>query len=740
MLSAAFALALLAQANPIERDAYGVPHVVANSLEEAFYSAGFAVAEDRLWQMENSRRLARGKMAEVFGKAMLDSDKEVIRMGYTDGELQAQLDKLSPKVRTAYREYARGVNAFIDDATRKDELPKGYEANGFRPEPWTELDSAAITIRLFQMFGRGGAGEVRNLALFTYLNTQPVKPKVFDVVDDFLWFQEPSSPTTVLAEDDAGNGGRPQFVIPDRLQTQKALDALPKFALFDLLPGLRLLQHEDSDMLAAMVSAPFKTGSYAVVVGKNRSATGWPLLLGAPQMGFTAPSIVHEISITFPGFSVVGMDVPGVPGVAIGHTDKIAWTVTSGIADTDDIYSFKDGGSSYAFGNEQEPFESAFVPIKVKGEEDQKIERKRTIWGPVVITSPSASAVLVRRSSYWGREMESAETFFELATASTADEIEKAADKATMTFNLFYAVNTGDIGYRYLGLVPVRPAGADPRFPIVASPANDWKGFIPVSQMPRVRNPKGGLITNWNNKPVSWWPNYDTPAWGRIFRVDALNNTLPSRQVGIPDLETAAWSIARTDPSFRFFKPHLHKALVDAKLEGLEDEARAYLLAFDGRNFEGSPGASLYAQWVIALREELFMRHVGTLLAPETFRQAIQPSLILNAIEGRTKFDYLAGRKPEEVGLSGFKKAVERMKPRDVDPALWGYRPGVIQFPGESPVPYSDRGTYIQIVEARRTPRGRNVLPPGVSEDGPHAKDQIPLSRAWTYKPMRFRG
>ena len=136
--------------------------------------------------------------------------------------------------------------------------------------------------------------------------------------------------------------------------------------------------------------------------------------------------------------------------------------------------------------------------------------------------------------------------------------------------------------------------------------------------MPRVRNPKGGLLTNWNNKPAAWWTNSDTPAWGRIFRVDALNGSLPAGQLNIPDLETAAWTIARMDPSYRFFKPHLHKAIKDAKLDGVENEAKAYLLAFDGRNFEGSPGASLFAQWLIALREEIFSRHVGTLLSPET--------------------------------------------------------------------------------------------------------------------------
>ncbi len=730
---------LALQGPAIERDAFGVPQILAPTFEEGFYHFGYAVAEDRMWQMETSRRLARGKMAEVFGKAMADSDREYLKIGYTDDELQAQLDKLSPSARTAYREYAKGVNAYFEAAKAANKLPKGYAENGFAPEPWTELDSAAITIRLFQLFGRGGAGEVRNLALLTYLQNQSVKDRALDVIDDFIWFQDPASPTTVRPEDDAG-GNAGNFPLPTRRETQDHLAALPKYTLFDLLPGLRLIHYEDSDMLAQTLGAPFKSGSYAIVVGKDRSATGRPLLLGAPQMGFTMPSIVHEASISCPGYRAAGMDVPGVPGIAIGHSDAAAWTMTSGIADTDDVYSFADEGSSYRFGKELKPFELTIRPLKIKGEVDQRVERKRTMWGPVVASSTTAKAVLARRSSYWGREMESVQTLFEVASARNAEEIERAADKATMSFNFFYATKDGDIGYRYLGLVPKRKKGYDPRFPPVASPETDWDGFIPSAQMPRVRNPKNGLLTNWNNKPVAWWPNGDTPAWGRVFRVDALNRALPDGKLRTSDLEKAAWTIARTEaitPDFmRQFQAGL---LARSDLSAIEADALSYLLAFDGWLLEGSASASIFSQSIIALREELFTRHVGTLLAPDTFRQAIQPSLMLNALEGKTKFDYLAGRNSGEVVLAAFRKALERMGTRGSDPALWGFRPGVMTYEGEPPVPYADRGTFIQIVEARPTMRGRNVLPPGTAESGEHAKDQIALARAWLFKAMRIR-
>jgi penicillin amidase len=223
--------------------------------------------------------------------------------------------------------------------------------------------------------------------------------------------------------------------------------------------------------------------------------------------------------------------------------------------------------------------------------------------------------------------------------------------------------------------------------------------------------------------------------------VDALNRAIPAGVLRLADLERAAWTIARKDYTAPDFIEVLTRGLTPwSNLTDLEVDAIRYLLAFDGWALDGSTEASLYLQTIIALREELFTRHVGSLLAPETFRQAIQPSVILNALEGKTKFDYLAGRTASQVVLSAFKKAVDRLASvRGQDPALWGYRPASILYEGEPPIPYGDRGTYIQVVEARPTIRGRNVLPPGVAETGPHSRDQAPLARAWSYKAMRIR-
>src|SRR5512135_3436445 len=117
----------------VTRDEFGVAHIKAPTIEQAWYQAGYETARDRMWQMEQSRRLARGRMAEVFGQRYIASDTDILKTGYTDAELQQQFDALSAKTRSAIENYARGVSDF----EKAGPLPPGYAQNGFQPDPWT---------------------------------------------------------------------------------------------------------------------------------------------------------------------------------------------------------------------------------------------------------------------------------------------------------------------------------------------------------------------------------------------------------------------------------------------------------------------------------------------------------------------------------------------------------------------------------------------------------------------------
>lgn len=715
-----FVAALIFAVRPqikIDRDPYGVPIIRASSAREAFVKAGYAVAHDRLWQMENSRRVARGRMSEVFGPTNLASDREVAQTGYTDAEIKAQIDHLSPEVREQFVAYSEGVNAYIDESKARGSLPEGYATAGFAPEPWSPIDSAAIAIRLMQYFGGGGAGEIRNMALMAYMKSQKkLAGHELDVLDDFAWFQDPEATCTIPPKDETP-GPHPTFPIPTRAETERHIAQLPKLGMLDLLPGIRLAERRESTLVAERVGAPYKVGSYCIVVGPKRSATGRPLLLSGPQMGWQTPSIVHEISYNAPNQQVVGMDVPGLPGVLIGHTKRLAWGLTSGVADVSDVYFYPlEGADAYRYGEESRKFSKVERTIHVKGGDDVKVTQLRTIDGPVVLSSRTAKVAFVKKSSYWGRELQSFELTAGLANAKTADDIDRVAKFATVSFNFFYALSSGDFGYRFLGAFPLRPTGYDPRFPMPAGPNTAWKGEVPFDQAPHVRNPSQGFLANWNNKPISWWANGDTPVWGKAFRNTSLLEALPTGKLHSSDLELAAWTIARRDEAGPYIRPFFDRAI------GSKDYFNGWMLA-------GSPEAAVYQAFGSALTAETFLPFTGNFMSEENFRQIAQTSVLVKALGGKTKFNYLQGRTADDVLAAALARAKSTAQPR--------YRPGGIGVTGEPPIPYYNRGTYIQVIDFLPTGiSGRNVVSPGVSESGPHSRDQAPLARAWTFKQM----
>ncbi|MBS1718031.1 MAG: penicillin acylase family protein [Armatimonadetes bacterium] len=706
-------------------DSYGVAHIDAASAAEAFEAAGYAVAHDRLWQMERSRRVAEGRMAEVFGPKYLGSDKEVLLSRYTDEELQHEIESLSPEIQTAFTSYAAGVNHYIEDAKRTGTLPAEYAQAGFQPAPWTTLDSAAVAVRLFQLFGRQGGGELRNLALLKYLESQPkVKAKALDVWDDFLWSNIKESPTTVQPSDDPQRNSHIVIATPTRAMTENQLKALPKLGLLDLLPALSIAENESSTLVAMNEAVPYHTGSYAIVVSAKRSLSGHPLLLSGPQMGFQVPSIAHEIHIKYPGVDVTGLDVPGVPGVLVGNTPKAAWALTTGVTDCDDFFFVPKDGDGYKYANRHRELQNVPFVVHVKGGPDETVAQQRTLHGPILLKA--GGAFFARHWSTYHNELRSMNGLFDLYRMTSAKEARAAVARVTMNMNVFYACQNGDTGWSYSGMVPIRAPGIDPRVPTPGAPENEWKGMIPSDKMPYVVNPASGLIYNWNNKPAEWWPNGDTPVWGEIFRNAVIGSRLTKPKFAEADLEQAIWYAARTSDTRAAFAPYL---------QALSPE----LSGWDGVEMFGSPEAAIYREWFTALRDQLFRPSVGSLVSPDLFDAAVQPSLTLRALRGKTRFNYLAGRSAKAVVQAAADVAAKRLAAKfgdsDAEWRLGAY--SSIPTPEGPRIPYSNRGTFIQIVSVGDTVHARSVLTPGVAESGPHRNDQVMLAASWTYKTSR---
>ncbi len=714
MIAGLVASFLLPQA-PLTRTEYGVPVISGKSIDETMMWAGYATAQDRMWQMEMSRRGARSRLAEALGKQYVEADRHQFQQFYTTAELQKQYDHLPSKMKGWFKAYADGVNKFLNEGN----LPPEYKANDLKPEPWTVLDSAAITINLVQLFGRGGAGELRNYGMYKYLDSQAkISKRALDVFDDFLWQNDPKAIPTCYPEDDPVKT-QPKFPNPTPVQTLKHISKLPDLGLFELLPGLRVVMLEENRKQAERLATPFKTGSYCVVVNKEHSANGHALLLSGPQMGFTVPSVIHETSLHAPGLDVAGMDVPGVPGVLIGATPDAAWGLTTGVADTEDIYVLHTVDQGYTMDGANKKTTLTSIDIPVKGEAKTTAVRQDTEFGPIVFEVKPKFTAFARRRVYQGKELQSYEAVAGLWTTKTKADFDNAGRKATMNFNCFIALKTGEVGWRYLGEVPIRADQFDPRFPLPATAEANWKGIIPYDQMPHVWNPKRGWVCNWNNKPVSWWPNMDTPAWGESFRNNVLvEHLLPPAKKTVDDLDQAVVRLATQSLTYNTFGPYL--------------TGDSPLGAFHGAMLAGSKDAVIYNRFISELRTEIFSRTTGNFAGADNFALVAQPDVMARALRRETKYDYLGDRKPEDVVKAAMDRAVKASEGLVFVPSTIPVPAGM----GIDPIPYRERGTYIQIIDLAPKPIGKNVVTPGVAASGPHMADQTELERKFLFKPM----
>ncbi len=719
MFTAALAIASLAGIFPavqppqgeIVRGPHGVPHVFSDSLEGAFHHAGYAVAQDRLWQMELSRRSARGRLSALVGRSALRSDRDALRFGYTEAEYAQLFSRLSDRTQRLLTSYAGGINAWIEEAAESEKLPLKFQGN--RPPPWTVADSLAIGVNLVRQFGRGGGGEIRNLLAYTYLNGR-LGDRALDAFQDLFWQNDAASIPTCPVNDDPLKGESPfKKVSEDVLKEHAGL--LPRVNMLELLPAIRISEQAEMKVLAEQMGLPHKWGSYAMVISAARSAIGVPLLLSGPQMGFQSPSVVHQMSISCPEYTAVGMGVPGVPGVLVGHSPTLAWGLTSGVADTDDIFFLKlnpDNPDQYEYQGEWREFDVVEPPIVIRDAEPTTGRREMSAYGPVVLKSVSTGVAYARKSTIWMAETDGLEALLDLPACRTMREVRQVALTINANFNLFAAAADGQIGWFYCGRVPLRPPNVDPRLPAPAR--HEWVGIVAADSMPYVVNPGQGWIANWNNKPVAWWPNMDTPVWGRIFRNEILVKQMrDKRRISAQDLERFARRLSTHKIEPDYFVNDLLGCGQASDASAAQRRALDYLRYWDGDYMEGSVAPVIYDAWFEALQREVFFETYGSFLSPANFQMVVQPTLVWNALRGRTRIAYMNGRDLTEVLWSAFETAVSSLENgRGPDVAAWRYRAPRINFGDLPDVLYSNRGTYIQVIEMWPEPRGRFVAPP----------------------------
>jgi penicillin amidase len=559
----------------IVRDPYGVPHIYAQTAHDLFFLQGYAIAQDRLFQLDLFRRSGRGRLSEVLGDAGLDTDTFVRTIGLARAaELDAAL--LSDQARAALVAFADGVNKLLEQ--RGDALPIEFMLLGYKPEPWTASDSLVV-----------------------------LKLQSFDLATNY---GTELSRANVAAR--AGPGAIPQLFPDPGLRPPAALEdgswarVSDAFRTPATLPGLGLLRTLFGD-------AGNGLGSNCFALAGARTASGRPLLEGDPHLSVRNPSTWYEVGLHGGGHDVVGFSIPGLPGVGIGHNARVAWTFTVAYTDVQDFFVEQPDPTDprrFMFKGVSEEATAIREQIRVKGRIDPiEYDVLLTRHGPLmqgVLKNQLAPLALRWTALDGGRTMD--------ALLSAARATDWASFRAAMaevsgaTLSACYADVDGHIGYVLAGALPDRAKG-DGRLPVPGWTGEyEWRGVLPASANPSRVDPPEGYIVNANERPVS---DPSSAAfigeWDPGFRAGQLVARV--RDLTGATIETLrAIQTEYTSPPVGAFRDAI---LAAGPRSPLAATAQDLVRRWDGTLSVDSSAAAIYEAWIVHLADRTFRDKLG---------------------------------------------------------------------------------------------------------------------------------
>ena len=462
------ALNTLQEPVTVRYDERGVPHIRAGNQADVYRALGYVQAQDRLFQMEIMRRLARGELAEVLGPKLVDTDKlfRSLRIRDRAASYLAELDQQSPAF-LALQAYLDGINQY--QATHAK--PVEFDLLGITPRPFTPEDTISVAGYMAYSF----AAAFRTEPLLTYVRDQLGSDylKVFDLD----WQPKGALPPALAASD------------------WKTLGALAQL----------------SDQALSQAGLPQFEGSNAWVVSGKRTQSGKPLLAGDPHIRFSTPSVWYEAQLSAPDFELYGYHQALVPFAFLGNNRDFGWSLTMFQNDDLDLIAEKTNPKNpnqVWYHGQWVDMSSSEQHIAVKGQPPVSFTLRQSPHGPIVNDVVGAVAGNAPIAMWWGF-LESKnpilEGFYQLNRANT---LKKARTAATYIhapgLNLVWANAKGDIGWWAAAQLPKRPAGVNPAFILDGSTAQaDKIGFYPFSANPQEQNPARGYIVSANFQPIS---------------------------------------------------------------------------------------------------------------------------------------------------------------------------------------------------------------------------------------------
>ncbi|MCA1558438.1 MAG: penicillin acylase family protein, partial [Acidobacteria bacterium] len=300
----------------VRRDERGIPYIEAANLADLSFAQGFVTASDRLWQMDLIRRSVRGETSEILGSAALAQDKMFRAYGFAQ-VVEMEVTGASKEAREQLEAYARGVNAYIESLDAK-QLPPEFQILQYRPRPWTPADSLLTVKLFFEFLSDTWQTDIMRAAL----SGVPADKREALLVE--------TSPLDVLVV--GSDKTKARAALSSKNGASIKTDVATLRALNEMRAGVERIRE-----LLGSLDISREASNNWVVSGK-RTASGKPLLANDPHLLASAPSIWYMVHLSAPGLRVAGVTSPGLPGVVIGHNERIAWGFTNVGPDVADVY------------------------------------------------------------------------------------------------------------------------------------------------------------------------------------------------------------------------------------------------------------------------------------------------------------------------------------------------------------------------------------------------------------------
>lgn len=617
----------------VQRDDRGIPTITADSTDDLFYAQGFVHAQDRFFEMDFRRHVTAGRVAEMFGESQAGTDAFLRTLGWRK-VAEAEVEAMDDTTRGYYEAYADGVNAYL--ASRSGaELSLEYAVIGlqnpdYAPEPWEPADSVAWLKAMAWDLRGNIEDETERSLLAAELSGgaggagtgDPAVPDVLaKLYPDYPFDENPVIVPKISTVPALGTGAEPAAltVTDTEGEAQQASTTIDWEETSNVIEAASVLVGDVGEGI----------GSNSWVVSGDLTETGMPLLANDPHLGASLPSVWYQVQLKCSTvdeecpFDVGGFSFSGLPGIVIGHNQKVAWGFTNLTTDVTDLYVERVEGDQYWRDGALVPLEESTETIKVAGGDDIDLTIRSTVHGPIIsgltddftkvaddpepalgaeASAPTAPVPGSEDAEYavslrWTAldPGTAATAIFALSTAQDFDDFRYAASLFDVPAqNLIYADTEGNIGYQAPGRLPIRGAG-DGWMPQPGWDSSyDWTGFIPFEELPVSYNPSSGYVVTANNAIVTDdYAYFLSRDWDYGYRAARIAHLI-ERRAAVAPLTAADMRDIQMDNEM-WIGTQLATAMADVDVSGAgPSDAVDLLETWDGQN-NASSAAAAYA-------------------------------------------------------------------------------------------------------------------------------------------------